>query len=76
MLKNTGQMDMKLFKKAVDECAMHNVFSIRLSWRGEPLSHPKIKEMIAYATGKVRNVSYISLLIVGQNHVLSFRIFF
>ena len=59
-LKDTGQMDFDLFKKAVDECAENNVFSIRLSWRGETLTHPRIKEMIAYATHKIKNVSFLT----------------
>jgi len=59
-LKHTGQMDFNLFKKAVDECADNNVFSIRLSWRGETLTHPMIKEMISYATRKIKNVSFLT----------------
>ena len=59
-LKHTGQMDIGLFKKAVDECADNDVFSIRLSWRGETLTHPMIKEMISYATQKVKNVSFLT----------------
>ena len=59
-LKETGQMDLDLFKKAVDECAANNVFSIRLSWRGETLTHPKIKDMIAYAASKIKNVSFLT----------------
>jgi radical SAM protein with 4Fe4S-binding SPASM domain len=59
-LKETGQMNFDLFKKAVDECEANNVFSIRLSWRGETLTHPRIKEMIAYATSKIKNVSFLT----------------
>ena len=59
-LKDSGQMDFDLFKKAVDECAANNVFSIRLSWRGETLTHPRIKDMIAYATSKIKNVSFLT----------------
>jgi radical SAM protein with 4Fe4S-binding SPASM domain len=59
-LKDTGQMNFELFKKAVDECEANNVFSIRLSWRGETLTHPRIKEMIAYATNKIKNVSFLT----------------
>ncbi|MGA2331273.1 MAG: radical SAM protein [Syntrophales bacterium] len=60
MFTKTGQMDIDLFKKAVNECAENNVFSIRLSWRGETLTHPRIKEMIAYATSKIKNVSFLT----------------
>jgi len=59
-LSHTGQMDVDLFKTAVDECAHHHVFSIRLSWRGETLTHPRIKEMIAYACAKIKNVSFLT----------------
>ena len=59
-LKHTGQMEFDLFKKAVDECAENNVFSIRLSWRGETLTHPQIKEFIVYATSRIKNVSFLT----------------
>ncbi|NQT90519.1 MAG: SPASM domain-containing protein [Candidatus Omnitrophica bacterium] len=59
-LKETGQMDVDLFKKAIDECAANNLFSIRLSWRGETLTHPQIEEMIAYATSRIDNVSFLT----------------
>ena len=59
-LKHTGQMGMELFKKAVDECFDNHVFSIRLSWRGETLTHPRIKEMVAYATERIKNVSFLT----------------
>lgn len=59
-LKHTGQMDFDLFRQAVDECARHHVFSIRLSWRGETLTHPRIKEMIAYACARIKNVSFLT----------------
>ena len=42
-------MSFDLFKKIVDECALHKVFSIRLSLRGEAFIHPNVIEMIAYA---------------------------
>lgn len=29
-------MDFELFKKIIDECTKHSIFSIRLSLRGEP----------------------------------------
>ena len=59
-MKEVGQMDLELFKRAVDECAAQHVFSMRLSWRGEPLTHPRIKEMIAYAAARVKNVSFLT----------------
>ena len=60
MLDETGQMDVDLFKKGIDECAQNKVFSVRLSWRGETLTHPRIKEMIAYATERIPNVSFLT----------------
>ena len=45
-------MDFELFKKIVDECAENNVYSIRVSLRGEPFLHPKILPMIRYAKEK------------------------
>jgi MoaA/NifB/PqqE/SkfB family radical SAM enzyme len=60
MLESTGQMDMDLFHKLVDECAANDVYSIRLSWRGETLTHPRITEMIAYATARIPNVSFLT----------------
>ncbi len=59
-LKEVGQMDFDLFCKAIDECQAEGVFSVRLSWRGEPLTHPRIKEMIAYAAKRIKNVSFLT----------------
>lgn len=59
-LSEIGQMDMSLFKRVIDECAENNVFSVRLSWRGEALTHPKIKDMIRYSTQKIKNVSFLT----------------
>jgi MoaA/NifB/PqqE/SkfB family radical SAM enzyme len=60
MLSASGQMDPELFRQLVDECQRHGVFSIRLSWRGELLTHPNIREMIAYATARIPNVSFLT----------------
>lgn len=45
-------MPLELFKKIVDECAKYNVFSIRISLRGEPFIHPDVIKMIKYAHNK------------------------
>lgn len=59
--KNDGLMDFDMFKKAVDECARHNLYSIRLSWRGEPTLHPRLADMVAHAKkAGIREVSFIS----------------
>jgi len=60
MLESTGQMDVELFRKLVDECAANDLFSIRLSWRGETLTHPNITDMIAYAAKRIPNVSFLT----------------
>ncbi len=59
-LAHTGQMDVELFKSIVDECAANGVFSVRLSWRGEALTHPRIAEMIAYSASRIPNVSFLT----------------
>ncbi len=60
MLSETGQMDPVLYRRIVDECAEEGVFSIRLSWRGETLTHPDIKELIAYACKRIPSVSFLT----------------
>ena len=45
-------MDLKLFKRLVDECADEGVYSIRLSLRGEAFLHKNVIEMIQYAKDK------------------------
>ena len=35
-------MSFELFKKIIDECSKYNLFSIRLSFRGEAFLHPNI----------------------------------
>lgn len=50
--KNTGFMDMDLFRKIIDEGAKNGLCSIKLSLRGEPLLHPRIIDMITYAMEK------------------------
>lgn len=54
-------MDFQLFAKGVDECASNNLYSIRLSWRGESTSHPQLLEMIKYAKkAGIKEVSFLS----------------
>lgn len=47
-----GDMDMNLYKKIIDEGARNNLWGIKLSYRGEPLLHPHIVQMVAYAKQK------------------------
>ncbi len=60
MLESTGQMDLDLFRALIDECAANDLYSVRLSWRGETLTHPRITEMIAYATARIPSVSFLT----------------
>ena len=47
-----GIMKLDLYKKIIDEASSKGVFSIKLSWRGEPLLNPNLIEMINYAKSK------------------------
>ncbi len=47
-----GLMEYELFKAIIDEGSEKGLYSIKLNWRGEPLIHPKLPEMIAYAKAK------------------------
>lgn len=64
-------MDIDVFKKGIDECAENGVFSIRLSWRGEPLLHPKFLEAVHYAKviKKIPNVSFLTNGVKMENEV-------
>lgn len=43
------RMKMELFKKIIDEGEKYNLPAIKLNYRGEPLLHPQLGEMIRYA---------------------------
>jgi len=43
---------MDLFKKIIDEGAGKGLCSVKFNYRGEPLLHPNIVEMVKYAKGK------------------------
>lgn len=47
-----GMLDMDLFRKIIDEAAGHQLWGLKLSYRGEPLLHKQIVEMVAYAKQK------------------------
>ena len=65
-MKNAGikfgkYMDWELYKKIIDECARSSVYSIKLSWRGEPLVHPSIHSMVWYAKDKgIKDVAFLT----------------
>lgn len=48
----SGFMDMELFKKIINEGTAKGLCSIKLQYRGEPLLHPKLPEMVKYAKEK------------------------
>jgi radical SAM protein with 4Fe4S-binding SPASM domain len=52
MKEKIGYMDFKLYKKIIDEAAKYYLPSVKLNYRGEPLLHPKIAEMVRYAKKK------------------------
>jgi sulfatase maturation enzyme AslB (radical SAM superfamily) len=47
-----GSMDFELFKKVVDEGSKHGLYSIKLSYLGEPLICRDVDKMVKYAKGK------------------------
>ena len=56
-----GIMKMDLYKKIIDEAAANNAYSIKLSWRGEPLLNPNLVEMIKYAKKKgIKDVAFLT----------------
>ena len=48
----TGHIGWELFQKVIDEGAENHLPSIKLNYRGEPLLHPRLAEMVAYAKKK------------------------
>lgn len=56
-----GLMDFSLFTKIIDECTNRGVYSVKLSWRGEPLLNPKIVQMVQYAKDKgIHDVAFLT----------------
>ncbi|MBL7196734.1 MAG: SPASM domain-containing protein [Candidatus Omnitrophica bacterium] len=56
-----GDMDFALYKKIIDECTTRHVYSVKLSWRGEPLLNPDLFEMIKYAKEKgIKDVMFLT----------------
>lgn len=49
MSDDTGLMDWRLFTKILKECELQKCPSIKLNWRGEPLIHPLLPDMIRVA---------------------------
>jgi len=56
-----GLMDLKLYKKLIDNCKKFKPYSIRISFRGEAFLHPNIFEMIEYAKNSgIKEVSSLT----------------
>jgi len=51
-IKENGLMSLEMYKKIVDECGKHKLFTLKFSMRGEPTLHPDLPEMVAYAKDK------------------------
>jgi radical SAM protein with 4Fe4S-binding SPASM domain len=49
---HSGLMDFDLYKKLIDEATEIGVYAVKLNWRGEPLMHPRVIEMVRYAKEK------------------------
>ncbi|MBU1136623.1 MAG: radical SAM protein [Nanoarchaeota archaeon] len=59
-LKNIGTMDMKLYKKIIDNCVELKIDNITLSFFGEPLLDKTLIEKIKYAKRMGISVSFYS----------------
>jgi len=56
-----GIMDWDLYKKILDEAIKNNIYSIKLSWRGEPLLNNKLVDMVAYAKDRgIKEVAFLT----------------
>jgi len=63
-VKDKGYMDFALFKKIIDEGSKEGLKSIKMNIRGEPLLHPDLAKMVAYA--KQKGVLEVMLNTNGQ----------
>jgi len=55
-------MEFDLFKRIVDECYDNKLYSARLSWRGESLTHPDFLKFVHYikCIKHIPNVSFLT----------------
>ncbi len=44
-----GFMKEKIWKKILDECGRNELYSLKFTFRGEPLLHPDLSKMVRYA---------------------------
>lgn len=63
-IMSSGSMDMDLYRKIIDEAVRNGVYSIKLSWRGEPLLNSNIVKMVRYA--KVNGIKDVAFLTNGE----------
>ncbi|HED67079.1 MAG TPA: radical SAM/SPASM domain-containing protein [Planctomycetes bacterium] len=49
-LKHKDHQTLESFQRVIDECAEHDVHFVRITADGEPLVHPQLFEMLAYAS--------------------------
>lgn len=60
-IMSSGSMAIDLYKKIIDEASSLAVYSIKLSWRGEPLLNKSIVEMVRYAKEKgIKDVAFLT----------------
>ncbi len=56
-----GLLDYDLYKRIINECRRYPIYSIRFSWRGEPLLHPRVIDMLRYAKkAGIKEVSFLT----------------
>ena len=56
-----GVMKWDLYTRIIDQAARLGVYSVKLSWRGEPLLNKRIVDMVRYAKQKgIKEVAFLS----------------
>jgi radical SAM protein with 4Fe4S-binding SPASM domain len=56
-----GIMKYDLYKKIIDQAVSEGVYSVKLSWRGEPLLNPRIVDIVRYAKKSgIKEVAFLS----------------
>ncbi|MFC2051133.1 radical SAM/SPASM domain-containing protein [Chloroflexota bacterium] len=59
--KMKGNMNFELYKRIIDECVARHVYSVKLSWRGEPVLNPDLFKMVKYAKDKgIKDVAFLT----------------
>lgn len=56
-----GLMNYNLFTRIIDQALAGGVYSVKLSWRGEPLLNPRVIDMVKYAKDSgIKEVAFLS----------------